>query len=164
MTNAPSGPGTFPVRTIGDDDDWAAFLETDSIAFGMTVPDELNELERDVRGAASPPSTGDPVGIATAYSFDLIPGAVVPAAGISWVGKPDAPAARSAGADDPSLHEIRERGGSHCDLWASEPMIYGRFGGLASRAQALEASRSSGRCAPTYPPIRRSGCGWCPDD
>jgi len=165
MTKAPSGPGPFPVRTIGGDDDWAAFLETDSIAFGMTVPDELNELEREMFEAGRSIAAFDgatPVGIATAYSFDLsVPGAVVPAAGISWVGV--LPTHRRRGVlralMTHQLHEIRERGREPLAiLWASEPMIYGRFGyGLASRAYALDVSRSPGALradVPTDPALR----------
>jgi predicted acetyltransferase len=149
MTTDVSRPGEFPVRVIGDDD-WAAFLDVDSVAFGATVPAELDELEREIFepgrsiGAFDGPN---PVGIATAYSFDLsVPGAVLPAAGISWVGV--LPTHRRRGVlralMTHQLHDIHERGREPLAiLWASEPPIYGRFGyGLASRAYALEVLRS----------------------
>jgi predicted acetyltransferase len=165
MTTASSGPSTFPVRTIGDEEDWAAFLETDSVAFGMTIPDELNELEHEIFEAGRSIAAFDgptPVGIATAYSLDLsVPGAVLPAAGISWVGV--LPTHRRRGVlralMTHQLHEIRERGREPLAiLWASEPPIYGRFGyGLASRAYALDVSRSSHALradVPTDPTLR----------
>jgi predicted acetyltransferase len=148
MTTEPSRPGTFPVRVVGDDD-WAAFLEVDSIAFGAGPSAELDELEHEIFepgrsiGAFDGPN---PVGIATAYSFDLsVPGAVLPAAGISWVGV--LPTHRRRGVlralMTHQLHDIHERGREPLAiLWASEPPIYGRFGyGLASRAYALEVLR-----------------------
>ena len=149
MTSHASRPGNFPVRTIGDGD-WAAFLEVDSVAFGGTMPAELNELEREMFepgrsiGAFDGPA---PVGIATAYSFDLsVPGAVLPAAGISWVGV--LPTHRRRGVMRAlmthQLHDIHERGREPLAiLWASEPPIYGRFGyGLASHRFGLEVLRS----------------------
>jgi predicted acetyltransferase len=164
MTTASPGPGTQPVRTIGDED-WAAFLETDSIAFGMTVPDEIIEPEREIfeEGRSIAAFDGStPVGIATAYSLDLtVPGAVLPAAGISWVGV--LPTHRRRGVlralMTHQLHEIRERGREPLAiLWASEPPIYGRFGyGLASRAYAMDVARSPRALradAPTDPTLR----------
>jgi len=88
MTTRAAEPGDFPVRPIGTDD-WTAFLETDSVAFGASMPAELQELERELFEADRCIGAFDgatPVGIAAAYSFDLsVPGAVLPAAGISWV-------------------------------------------------------------------------------
>lgn len=164
MTMDNSRPGDFLVRVIGDDD-WAAFLEIDSVAFGATFPAERNELEDEIFepgrsiGAFDGPK---PVGIATAYSFDLsVPGAVLPAAGISWVGV--LPTHRRRGVlralMTHQLHDIHERGREPLAiLWASEPPIYGRFGyGLASRAYALDVVRSPRALradAPTDPTLR----------
>lgn len=164
MTTHAPRPGDFPVRTIGDDD-WAAFLEVDSVAFGSAVPAEVDELEREIFepgrsiGAFDGPN---PVGIATAYSFDLsVPGAVLPAAGISWVGV--LPTHRRRGVlrslMTHQLHDIHDKGREPLAvLWASEPPIYGRFGyGLASRAYALEVLRTSRALradVPTDPNLR----------
>jgi predicted acetyltransferase len=159
-----SRPGDFPVRPIRDED-WAAFLEVDSVAFGTTSPDEHVTLEREMFEPGRSIAAFDgpnPVGIATAYSFDLsVPGAMLPAAGISWVGV--LPTHRRRGVlralMTHQLHDIHERGREPLAiLWASEPPIYGRFGyGLASRAYALSVVRSPDALradAPTDPTLR----------
>ena len=149
MTTPPSGPGVFPVRAIGDDD-WTDFFEVDGLAFGSSAPDELIELARPIFEEGRSIAAFDgatPVGIATAFSFDLsVPGSALPAAGVSCVGV--LPTHRRRGVlralMTHQLHDIHERGHEPLAiLWASEPPIYGRFGyGLASRAYALEVSRS----------------------
>ena len=164
MTSHVSRPGEFPVRPIGDDD-WAAFLEVDRVAFGSSPPAELIELEREMFEPGRSIAAFDgpnPVGIATAFSYDLsVPGGMLPAAGISWVGV--LPTHRRRGVlrslMTHQLSDIRERGREPLAiLWASEPPIYGRFGyGLASRAYALEVLRSPAALradAPTDPTLR----------
>jgi predicted acetyltransferase len=164
MTTSAPGPGDFPVRTISDDD-WSAFLEVDGLAFGATVPTELADAEREIfepgRGIAALDGP-TPVGTAVAHSFDLsVPGAVLPAAGISYVGV--LPTHRRRGVlralMTHQLHEIHDRGREPLAiLWASEPPIYGRFGyGLASRAYALVVPRSPHALradVPTDPTLR----------
>jgi predicted acetyltransferase len=164
MTLHASRPEDLPVRVIGDDD-WAAFLDIDSVAFGSTVPTELADAEREIfepgRGIAAFDGP-TPVGSAIAHSFDLsVPGAVLPAAGISYVGV--LPTHRRRGIlrtlMTHQLHEIHDRGSEPLAiLWASEPPIYGRFGyGLASRAYALEVPRSPRALrgdVPTDPTLR----------
>jgi predicted acetyltransferase len=162
-TPAPASP-EFPVRTLGDDD-WTGFFEVDSQAFGGTASDELIEAEREIFeegrsiGAFDGPT---PVGIATAFSFDVsVPGAVLPAAGISAVGV--LPTHRRRGVlralMTHQLRDIHERGREPLAiLWASEPPIYGRFGyGLASRAYTLDVLRSPRALradVPTDPALR----------
>jgi predicted acetyltransferase len=164
MTTAASGSREFPIRTIGDDD-WAGVLETDSVAFGWSPPAELNEQESEIFEPGRTIGAFDgaaPVGVATAYSLDLtVPGAVLPAAGISWVGV--LPTHRRRGVLRAmmihQLNDIHERGREPVAiLWASEPTIYGRFGyGLASRAYALDVMRSPTALradVPTDPALR----------
>jgi predicted acetyltransferase len=159
-----SRPGDLPVRLVGDDD-WVAFLEVDSVAFGSTAPAEHVAVEREMFEPGRSIGAFDGsnlVGIATAYSYDLsVPGAMLPAAGISWVGV--LPTHRRRGVlralMSHQLHDIHERGREPLAiLWASEPQIYGRFGyGLASRAYALSVLRSPNALrddAPTDPALR----------
>ncbi|MGZ4590142.1 MAG: GNAT family N-acetyltransferase [Actinomycetes bacterium] len=149
MTSNDDRRPTYPVRTLGDDD-WPGFLDTDSHAFGSTMPAEITEFERGLLedgrsiGAFDGPT---PVGIATAFSFELtVPGSVVPAAGVSWVGV--LPTHRRRGVLSSlmthQLHAVHALGREPLAvLWASEPQIYGRFGyGLASRAYSLKVPRS----------------------
>ena len=164
MTTPASGSREFPIRTIGDDD-WAGFLETDSVAFGWSPPAELNEQESEIFEPGRTIGAFDgatPVGVATAYSLDVsVPGAVLPAAGISWVGV--LPTHRRRGVlramMTHQLNDIHERGREPVAiLWASEPTIYGRFGyGLASRAYSLDVLRSPRALradVPTDPSLR----------
>jgi predicted acetyltransferase len=149
MTPKATPSAALPVRPIGDDD-WTSFFQIDSVAFGTTMPDGAIDREREFfePGRSIGAFDGsDPVGIATAYSFDLsVPGGVLPAAGVSWVGV--LPTHRRRGVlrslMTHQLHDVHEKGREPLAiLWASEPPIYGRYGyGLATRAYALEVLRS----------------------
>lgn len=139
---------TLPVRSVGDDA-WAAFVETDSQAFGMTVPPEVVEAEHEFFALDRNIAAFDGAtvaGIATAYSLQVgVPGGVVPAAGVSWVSV--LPTHRRRGVlrslMHHQLHDVHDQGVEPVAiLWASEPPIYGRFGyGCATRACALEVPR-----------------------
>jgi predicted acetyltransferase len=96
------------------------------------------------------------VGVAAAFSFDLtVPGAVVPAAGVSWVGV--LPTHRRRGILRSLMtHQLNDIHGQGREplavLWASEPQIYGRFGyGLAIRAYSLTVPRSAHALRPDVP-------------
>jgi predicted acetyltransferase len=141
---------SYPVRTVNDDE-WPKALEVDGHAFGNIVEPEVAERHR---ALVELPRTigafdGDTLcGIASAYSFDLtVPGAVLPAAGVSWVGV--LPVYRRRGVlrslMTHQLHSLRENAHEAIAiLWASEPPIYGRFGyGLATRCYSLTVPRSS---------------------
>ena len=148
MNAAPASP--FPVRELTDDE-WPAILEVDSNAFGNTFDTEALEAERDLHEPGRTLGAFDGstlVGLTTAFSFDLtVPGAVVPAAGVSWVGVLPTHRRRGVlrGLMTAQLYDVHERGREAVAiLWASEPVIYGRFGyGLASRCYAMKVHRSA---------------------
>jgi predicted acetyltransferase len=96
------------------------------------------------------------VGLTTAYSFEIgVPGAVVPAAGISWVGV--LPTHRRRGIlrslMTHQLNEIHDRGREAIAvLYATEPVIYGRFGyGLASCSWSVTVPRDPQALRPDAP-------------
>ena len=138
------------MRPLGSED-WSSFLGVDSHAFGATMPEELIKAERETfeedRGIGA--CAGDDlVGIATAYSYRIsVPGAVVPAAAVSWVGV--LPTHRRRGVLSAlmtaQLHGVHDSGREPLAiLWASEPQIYGRFGyGCATRAYSCKVPRDS---------------------
>ncbi len=159
-----ASPTSFPIRVLTDED-WPSVLEVDSNAFGSTFQTEVLDLERAMHepgrtlGAFDGPTL---VGLTSAFSFDLtVPGAVVPAAGVSWVGVLPTHRRRGVlrGLMTTQLHDVRDRGREAVAiLWASEPAIYGRFGyGLASTAYAMNVPRSAHALrpdAPTDPALR----------
>jgi predicted acetyltransferase len=140
----------WTVRPVAEEE-WAAFRDVDAHAFGVAMEPELEESERLLhRGARDIGAydAGELVGIATAYSFRLgVPGAVLPAAGVSWVGV--LPTHRRRGVlralMTNQLEAVHDEGTEPLAiLWASEPEIYGRFGyGLASRAFSMTVPRSA---------------------
>lgn len=140
---------SYPVRTLRDDE-WSRVVEVDGHAFGNIIEPEMAERERRLMepGRTVGAFDGDTLcGVATAFSFDLtVPGAVAPAAGVSWVGV--LPVYRRRGVLRAlmrhQLYDVRERGREALAvLWASEPQIYGRFGyGLASRAYSVTVPRN----------------------
>lgn len=143
-------PTPFPVRVLTEED-WPAILEVDGNAFGSTFDAEVVDAERSLHepgrtlGAFDGPTL---VGLTSAFSFDLtVPGAVVPAAGVSWVGVLPTHRRRGVlrGLMATQLYDVHERGPEAVAvLWASEPVIYGRFGyGLASRAYQMTVPRSA---------------------
>ncbi len=96
------------------------------------------------------------VGTAGAYSYRLtVPGGEVPAAGVSGVAV--LPTHRRRGVLTAlmrrQLDDVRERGEPVAILWASESIIYGRFGyGVASRSAQLEIARRHARLAGSLEP------------
>jgi predicted acetyltransferase len=104
----------------------------------------------------------DQVGIATVFSFRMtVPGAVVPAAGVSWVGV--LPTYRRRGIMGSlirrQLSDIRERAEPIAALLPTETPLYGRFGyGLATRHASFTIRHGEGALtpdAPSDPAIRR---------
>jgi predicted acetyltransferase len=88
---------------------------------------------------------GSVVGGASAFSFDFtVPGARVPAAGITVVGVLPTHRRRGVlrGLMRAQLDDVHERGEPLAVLWASDERIYGRFGyGMASLCGEIELAR-----------------------
>jgi predicted acetyltransferase len=157
-------PQTWAVRALTDAD-WVDFLAVDGHAFGATMPPELIEAERELLDGARSIGAYDGstlAGIAAAFAYRLsVPGATVPAAGVTWVGV--LPTYRRRGVltalMTSQLHSVHDAGDEPVAiLWASEPAIYGRFGyGLATRLLSLKVPRDAHalrREAPADPAVR----------
>ncbi|WP_212844463.1 GNAT family N-acetyltransferase [Catellatospora sp. IY07-71] len=142
------------------DQDLGIFLDTMHAAFGR-----FRDTPADGRGAwwsavemdrnlLATTADGRPVGTAGAYSFELtLPGqAVVPAAGVSFVGV--LPSHRRQGVLSAmmrhQLADLRARGEFLAVLLSSEAGIYGRFGyGPATYTQRLTVPRHEASFAPS---------------
>jgi predicted acetyltransferase len=139
---------SFDIRPI-DDDELLTFAQANATAFGWEpVPAMLEEtrqiLEMDRTLAVL---DGDEiVGTTAIFSFDMtVPGSVaLPNAGVTWVSVK--PTHRRQGIltrmMQRQLNDVRERGEAWASLWASESIIYGRFGyGMAAEAVDLSIDR-----------------------
>jgi predicted acetyltransferase len=134
-TSAPRGDHPYPIRPVSSEE-FDAFHTVAMHAFhgSPLSPEErqliVSHLEFDRSLAAF---DGDaPVGTAGAYSFQLsVPGSVaLPAAGVTWVTV--LPSHRRRGVLSSmmrrQLADVRDRGELLAVLWASESVIYSRFG------------------------------------
>jgi predicted acetyltransferase len=139
-SNRPGSP--YPLRPI-EESEFDSFLTVDEHAFhGSPISDAdramvLERFEFD-RSLAAFDGTA-PVGVTMCYSFQLsVPGGeVLPTAGVTFVAV--MPTHRRRGVLNSlmrrQLADIRERGEPLAILWASESVIYGRYGyGRASWA------------------------------
>ena len=117
-----------------------------SVAFAEELRDddfELFKTELPVDRAFSALDGDTPVGFTASIAFEMtIPGGAAPCAGITFVGV--MPSHRRRGVLTElmrrQLEDLHERGEPLAALWASEPVIYGRFGyGIAAPAAAMEA-------------------------
>jgi predicted N-acetyltransferase YhbS len=148
----------FPLRPLTPAE-FDAFQLTDQHAFhGSPVSAEerahiLTRFEFDRSLAAFDGSK--PVGGTVAFSFRLrVPGADVPAAGVSWVAV--LPTYRRQGIlrslMRQQLTDVRDRGEALAVLWASESVLYGRYGyGRASWTHAYTIRRGEGGLAADAP-------------
>ncbi len=90
---------------------------------------------------------GRPVGLAAAWPLSLaVPGGELPCGGVTWVGV--LPTHRRRGLASElmrrQLDDLHERGEPLAALWASESVIYGRYGyGVAALAESMDAVRAS---------------------
>jgi predicted acetyltransferase len=138
---------SFEIRPITPDD-WQSFSETNAAAFGWpTNPEALAEarqvIEMDRTLAAF---DGTEIVATTAIdSFELtVPGGILPMAGVTWVSVK--PTHRRKGilrqVMQRQLNDIHERAEPLAGLWASESVIYGRFGyGLSAQNMGLTIDR-----------------------
>jgi predicted acetyltransferase len=154
----PAQPSPYSIRVLTEDDS-AAMMDLDDNAFGNTLEADVVQSELDLQEPGRGIGVFDGallVGLATAFSFRIgVPGAVVPAAGVSWVGV--LPTHRRRGIlrqlMTHQLHEIHDRGREAIAvLYASEPVIYGRFGyGLASSSWSMTVPRDPQALRPDAP-------------
>jgi predicted acetyltransferase len=158
MTQSASSP--YPIRPI-EENEFDGFLEVDEHAFHGSPPSEadrrliLDRFEFDRTLAAfDDPGSGNtvPVGVTMCYSFQLsVPGQeVLPAAGVTFVAV--MPTHRRRGVLSSLMHrqlaDVRDRGEPLAILWASEAVIYGRYGyGRASWHLGFTLRRGEGRLA-----------------
>ena len=147
----------YPIRPITADE-FREFSAVDDHAFNTVrtpeeTEDELRRLEFDRTLAAW---DGERIaGVAAAFSLRLtVPGAVIPAAGVTWVSV--LPTHRRRGILRSlmlrQLADIRARGEAVAVLFASESGIYGRYGyGQASLMASHTFRRGEGTLRPDAP-------------
>lgn len=118
-------------------------------AFGNSFEDDWWEAARKVMPLDRmliAVDDGTPVALAAAYPFSLtIPGGELPCGGVTWVGVQ--PTHRRRGVLTAlmrkQLDDLHEQGEPLAALWASESVIYGRFGyGIAAPAHRLEGMKA----------------------
>jgi predicted acetyltransferase len=134
-TSAPRGDHPYPIRPVSSEE-FDAFRTVDMHAFHGSPLSEgdrelsLAALEFDRSLAAF--DGQDPVGTAAVYTYQLsVPGhRTLPAAGVTWVSV--LPSHRRRGVLSSmmrrQLDDVRDRGEPLAVLWASETVIYPRYG------------------------------------
>ncbi len=144
-------------------DELGAFAQCQASSFGQSYRPEMLEYRRELfefdrsLGAFDGPEM---VGTAGIFSFQMtVPGgAAVPTAGVTMVSV--RPTHRRRGTLSAmmrrQLEHVRDRGEAIAALWASESIIYGRFGyGLAAESSRLDIDRTRTALA-SRPPSRGS--------
>ena len=154
-----TGDDPYPIRPVSSEE-FDAFHTVDMHAFhGSPLSEDdrelvMSRLEFDRSLTAFDGAT--PVGTAGAYSFQLtVPGLqTLPAAGVTWVSV--LPSHRRRGVLSSlmrrQLADVRDRGEPLAVLWASESVIYSRYGyGRAMWHADFTFSRGEGTLAKTAP-------------
>ncbi|HEU0303578.1 MAG TPA: GNAT family N-acetyltransferase [Gaiellaceae bacterium] len=139
---------TLEYRNPAEDELRATFAAA-NVAFANELRDDDFELQKRelptdrIFGAYD---DGHPVGLAASIAFEMtIPGGPVPCGGVTYVGV--MPSHRRQGVLTQlmraQLDDLHARGEPLAALWASEPVIYGRFGyGIASPSGSMEAEKA----------------------
>jgi predicted acetyltransferase len=154
-----TGDDPYPIRPVSSEE-FDAFSTVEMHAFHASPPSPeerqlaVSHLEFDRSLAAFDGVT--PVGTAGAYSFQLtVPGfRMLPAAGVTWVSV--LPSHRRRGVLSSlmrcQLADVRDRGEPLAVLWASEAVIYPRYGyGRAMWHADFTFYRGEGALAKTAP-------------
>jgi predicted acetyltransferase len=151
----------WQVRPCASADELRAAAAPISHYFGRSAPNEnqLSSLERlmPAERAHAAWEDGHAVGGAGAYPFELtVPGGRIAAAGVTIVGV--LPTHRRRGILTAmmraQLDACHDRGESVAYLWATEDMIYGRFGyGIASFAAEIELPRERSAYYARFEPV-----------
>jgi predicted acetyltransferase len=135
---------------VPSEDEFAAVLGTTHMAFGEELKDDDLERHRKMMPLDRllvAWDGGRPVGVTGSYLFELTtPGGSGKAAGVSWVGV--LPSHRRRGILRElmlrQLDDVHERGEPFAILYASESVIYGRFGyGMAVLGAQMDANRNA---------------------
>jgi predicted acetyltransferase len=160
MTDSADAP--YPIRPVNADE-WEAVLAHDQLAFGDVFPEEVTERERNLLSWSRTLGAYDGdelVGFTAAFELAMrVPGGLLPrTSGVTWVSV--RPTHRRRGVLSSlirrQLIDLYELGEPVATLWASEPVIYGRYGfGLAATRYSLKVPRRAELVdAPTDPELR----------
>ena len=138
---------SFPLRPITSDE-FPKLVWADSLAFGQATDEadtermaKTTEMDRTLVALDG----DDFVATGGVLSFDMtVPGGSLPCGGVTWISV--RPTHRRRGIltslMERQLSDIRDRGESFAALWATESVIYGRFGyGMASETTTLTIGR-----------------------
>lgn len=140
------------IRAVKSDEELEAFVRTDLRSFGVSYRDDSVErarrfLELDRTRAAFDTDDGAPVGCSGALSWSVtVPGgASLPGAAVTWVAVRSTHRRRGLLRSMMAalLDDAVDRGEPLAMLYASESVIYGRFGyGTATWAASMEIERA----------------------
>jgi predicted acetyltransferase len=153
---------SIDIRPIGATD-WEEYTQTNAAAFGWEPSSEhLAEIEQIFEFDRTLAAFDGPeiAGTTAIFSFDMtVPGGALPTAGVTWVSVK--PTHRRRGIlrqiMQRQLNDVHERNEPLAALWASESVIYGRFGyGLAAQDIGFEIDRLRTKLARETPACGRT--------